>query len=130
MKRLIALVLVAFASGGCASEPESFATVRQVVTAMRDAGIDCAGLNTVAEPRTRSAGRRSLLKQRGVCSVDGESVVIGTFEDSDRRADWLAVGGRLGPVAVGPNWVATSRSGKVVAQVVDALDASSANHDM
>jgi hypothetical protein len=91
---------------------------------MPDAGIDCVGFEAGGDATPRVADAKALVEGRGTCSIEGERVLVATFENSADRADGVAVGGLLGPVAVGPNWVATSRSEKVVAHIVEALDAT------
>jgi hypothetical protein len=123
-RRTVAVVLVALVVTACESGPESYASARQVVRAMADADVQCASFESGNGIPAPVGGRRSLVEGRGVCSIDGQPVVIATFDNAEDRADWVAVGKLLGPVAVGPNWVATSRSGKVVAEIAEALEAT------
>ena len=122
-KRCAAVVLVAIAFAACDAGPEPYANAKQVVGAMADAGIPCAHFEA-GDAAAPLAEGESLMQDRGTCSIDGEDVLIATFRSSADRADWVAVGGLLGSVAMGPNWIATSRSGKVITDVVDALDAT------
>lgn len=120
------LVAAALVMTGCDAETPSYERAEEVATAMSEADIECQGLETTTEISTTNAEHESLVKERGLCEVDGEAVVITMFANAEDREDWVAVGGLLGSVAVGPNWVVSSRSEPVVAEIAEALDASRA----
>ena len=115
-------LLAALTFAACDTEPESYASAKQVVGAMADAGLACTGFDAGGGAPTAEA--KSLTEERGTCSLEGEDVFVATFGSSADRDDWIAVGRLLGPVAAGPNWIATSHSKETVTDIVDALDAT------
>ncbi len=121
MKIWLALIAALFLVG-CDGGTEPFPDARAVVDAMTQEGIPCQGLATTTE--FSQAEYESLVTERGLCSVDGEPVVITMFANAEDRDDWVAVGRLLGSVAIGPNWVVSSRSEETVDQVAEALDAT------
>ncbi len=116
------LLLLPFVA--CDSASETYPSADAVAAAMQDEDINCEGLETTTEFSDATAEHESLVKERGVCTVDGETTVITLFENAEDRDDWVAVGRLLGSVAIGPNWVVSSRSEQVVDEIAQALDAS------
>ena len=88
---------------------------------MEDEGIECEDLETTDEFGNEED---SLVTERGLCRVDGSTVVISMFENSEDRDDWVAVGKLFGEVAVGENWVVSSESDDVIEDVVDSMGAT------
>jgi sugar phosphate isomerase/epimerase len=128
MRRAAAAVLSLVLLGACSQEAQSFASPEQVVAALREADLECTGLET-EDPTADSAPvdgaeRESLIDEQGVCSLAGEPVTVMTFQNEGDREDWTAVGKQLGPVAEGPNWVIASESEEAVQEIADALSAS------
>jgi hypothetical protein len=121
-KRCGVALLAALTFAACDTEPESYASAKQVVGAMADAGLACTDFKAGGSAPTAEA--ESLTEESGTCSIEGEDVVVATFGSPADRDDWVAVGRLLGPVAMGPNWIATSRSKETVTEIVDALDAA------
>lgn len=112
--------------GACQGGPESYGDAQAVADAMEDEGIECEDLETTTE---FSKEEESLVSERGLCQVDGETVVISMFENTEKRDDWVAVGKLFGEVAVGENWAVSAESGDVIEEVVDSLDATVPQED-
>ncbi len=106
----------------CDGGTDRFEDSQAVVAAMAEEGIECEGLETTTE--FSEAEHESLVAERGLCAVDGEPVVITMFANAEDRDDWVAVGRLLGSVAIGPNWVVSSRSEPTTAEIANALDAT------
>ena len=113
----LGLTLSACDGGGA----EEFENAQAVADAMEDEGIECEDLETTTEFANEED---SLVKERGACRVDGSTVVISMFEDSEKRDDWVAVGKLFGQVAVGENWVVSTESEDLIDDVVESLDAT------
>lgn len=122
MKIWLLAVVAAVLLVGCDDGTESFEGAQAVVDAMAEEDIACEGLETTTE--FSQAEYESLVTERGLCAVDGEPVVITMFANAEDRDDWVAVGRLLGSVAIGPNWVVSSRSDEVVDAVAKALGAT------
>jgi hypothetical protein len=113
----VCLVLVACDGGGA----DDFENAQAVADAMEDEGIKCEDLETTTEFANEED---SLVEERGLCRVNGNTVVISMFENSEKRDDWVAVGKLFGQVAVGENWVVSAESEDVIEDVVDSLGAT------
>ncbi len=122
MKIWLLTVVAALLLVGCDDGTQSFAGAQAVVDEMAEEDIACQGLETTTE--FSEAEYESLVTERGLCAVDGEPVVITMFANAEDRDDWVAVGRLLGSVAIGPNWVVSSRSEETIQQIATALDAS------
>lgn len=127
MKIWLLGVVAAVLLVGCDDRTESFEGAQGVVDAMAEKDIACEGLETTTE--FSRAEYESLVTERGLCAVDGEPVVITMFANVEDRDDWVAVGRLLGSVAIGPNWVVSSRSEETIKQVAAALDATRPTDD-
>ena len=123
MKSWFYALSLAVVLASCGAEARPYGSPRQIVTAMANAGLDCEGLESAPFSSMSDDSYRSLVAERGVCRVGGRLVVITTFASAQDREDWVAVGGLLGPLAVGPNWAVSSRSGGIVTDIAEALDA-------
>ncbi|MDP9066892.1 MAG: hypothetical protein M3N53_00910 [Actinomycetota bacterium] len=122
MKMLASLCCAVLLLAGCDSDAATYDDAAAVVDAMAEAEIVCEGLETTTE--FSDAEHESLVTERGLCTVDGEPLVITMFANAEDRDDWVAVGRLLGSVAIGPNWVASSRSEETIARIAEALDAT------
>lgn len=126
MKTWILGMCLVLLLGGCQGGPERYDDAQAVAEAMEDEGIECEDLETTTE---FSNEEDSLVSERGLCQVDGTTVVISMFESSEDREDWVAVGKLFGEVAVGENWAVSAESEDVIEDVVDSLDATIPEND-
>lgn len=110
----------------CQGGPDTYEDAQAVADAMEDEGIECEDLEITTE---FSDEDDSLVAERGLCRVDGSTVMISMFENADDRDDWVAVGKSFGDVAVGENWVVSAEAGDVIDDVVDSLDATIPEED-
>lgn len=124
LKLLVGMLGLAMLLAACDSGPQSYDGPEQVVSALSEEGITCDDLDVRSGSELTQDERPSLVKERGSCSVGSEQVTIVTFADEGDRDDWIAVGQLLGPVAVGPDWVVTSRSSDLVRDIADRTGAS------
>jgi hypothetical protein len=96
----------------CSPDAESYNGVRGVASALTNADLGCADLHI---------GRRAeLVTETASCTVDGGEVSIYMFATSRDRDKWSAVGTRLEPTVLGPNW-AISGSEHTVEMIADEL---------
>ncbi len=121
MKNLVLGLCLLLSLGACQSGSEDYADAQAVADAMEDAGIQCENLETTTE---FSNEEDSLVTERGLCQVDGSTVVISLFENSEDRDNWVAVGKLFDDVAVGENWAVSAESEDVIEDIVDELDAT------
>ncbi len=128
MKIWLLVVVAAALLVGCDDGTQSFDGAQAVVDAMAEEDIACEGLETTTE-FSSEAEYESLVTERGLCAVDGEPVVITMFANAEDRDDWVAVGRLLSSVAIGPNWVVSSRSEETIEEVASALDAARPTDD-
>lgn len=126
MKTWVLAASLVLILGGCQGSAENYADAQAVADAMEDEGIECEDLETTTD---FSNEEDSLVTERGLCRVDGSTVVISMFENSDDRDDWVAVGKLFGEVAVGGNWVVSAESEDVIEDIVDELDATIPQED-
>lgn len=126
MKKSLAAVALTMTLVSCDPRPDPYERPQEVVRAMANADLSCEGLQVTTASTAPDTAHDPLIKERGVCSVDGEEVVVITFATAQDRDNWVAVGGLIEAVVVGPNWVATSDSDQLLDEVARALNASTA----
>lgn len=124
MKKLLLMIAIATSLGACGQDPVAYDGVGELAEALAASGHSCDEFEVEEAAAPEATGHESLLDERGTCSIDGESITLLTFDKTEHRDDWLAVGRQLGPVAVGPNWVVTAGSQETIAEVAEALNAS------
>lgn len=96
MKLLLALV-AALALVSCSPEPETYGDVNAVAAALEEADLSCVEVST--------SPPGDIVRDQGTCKAAGSEHDIFVFADEDARDRWLEIGGGLGEVVVGPNWV-------------------------
>lgn len=126
MKKSLAAVALVMTLASCDPRPQTYESPQQVVRAMANADLSCEDLEITTASSTPDTGHDSLIKERGVCSVDGVEVVVITFGSAENRDNWVAVGGLIEAVVAGPNWVAISDSDQLLDEIARALNASTA----
>ncbi len=126
MKKSFAAVALTMTLVSCDPQPEPYERPQHVVRAMANADLSCEDLKVTTASTGPDTGHDPLIKERGVCSVDGEEVVVITFGTAQDRDNWVAVGGLIENVVAGPNWVATSESDQLLDEMARALNASTA----
>ena len=113
VRLVLACLLLALAACG-----KDYKTPQELVGALREKGLNCSGLQV-------KSGRQALRSfgEDGSCVMDGEQVVIWTFNDSEERDQWFEFAGRAFeiPYAMGSTWVVASRSGTTVERVQKAI---------
>lgn len=124
MKKSLVTVALMMTLVSCDPQPEPYERPQEVVRAMAKADLPCEGLQVTTASGAPDTGHDPLIKERGVCSVDGEEVVVITFGSAQDRDNWVAVGGQIDAVVVGPNWVATSDSDQLLDEIARALNTS------
>lgn len=91
---------------------------QELTQALREKGVNCAGLQV-------KSGRHALRSfgEDASCAIEGEPVLIWTFEDSESRERWFefASGAFQVPYVLGPTWVIASRSGSALERVQEAI---------
>ena len=110
--KLVAAIGLALLLASCSPGPESYKDVDAIVTAMGEADLACD--EVPSEPPG------DIVRDQGTCRTGGSEHDIFVFEDEKARDRWLVVGGGIGEVVVGPNWVVVP--GEDADDVADALD--------
>ena len=96
----VEVLLVATLMGvACSRGAVEYDSTGALAAALVRADVDCAS------PQGQTEG--SLVQEQASCSSDGRELGLYVFAGSEQRDNWLRVGARLGPVAVGPNWAVT-----------------------
>ena len=90
-------VIAVVAVSGCGRQATSYETPRALAAALAEADIPCASLQAGAEVK--------LVESSATCRSGAADLGLFVFSSQQQRDRWLLVGGQLGPVAVGPNWV-------------------------
>jgi hypothetical protein len=108
---LAALLLVAT---GCGREATTYDDATALATGLSEAEVAC--------DEVRTADGATLVADQAACTSSNGQLDLYVFDGATTRDDWLQVGARLGPVAVGPNWVVTGEAADVEA-AAEALDA-------
>ena len=118
MRILLALVAAAFALAACdgGGSPED---VQGVVDALEEEGIACEDLETTSEFGSEGDAE---VKERGLCAVEGESVVVSIFDDPGARRRWVAAAAEFSPVVSADKWAIGSDSPDLLSEIADALD--------
>jgi hypothetical protein len=110
------LVLVgaalALVFSACSRDAESYDGVRGVASALTNADLGCGDLHI--------GQGAELVTETASCTVDGDEVSIYIFATSGDRDKWSAVGPRLEPTVLGPNW-AISGDEHTVQVIADEL---------
>lgn len=111
----VALALLAALAACGGSE---YRQPQELTRALREKGVDCAGLQV-------KSGRHALrsFAEDASCAIEGEPVLIWTFEDSDAREEWFefASDAFQVPYVLGSTWVIASRSGTALERVQEAI---------
>lgn len=103
--------------GGCSSKTAvRYDSVGDIAQALVQEDVPCT-------PSESGSGEAELVKEQGVCEIDGADLEIFLFDDVEQRDSWLEFGGRLRPAtATGPNWAIIGDE-EVVSTAADALGA-------
>ena len=118
MRLFVAVLAASLALGACDDGGGSFEDVQGVVDAMEDEGIECEDLDTTDEFGSESD---ALVKERGLCIVEGEPVAVSLFEDAGDRKDWVAVADAFSDVAASENWAVSTDARDLLEEIGAAL---------
>jgi hypothetical protein len=114
MKMIIVLVAAAALLATACSQPaQHFDSTDAVVAEFGRQGLDCAA--------SASLGAARLVDENAKCRIGNEDVQILIFKDEAALGRWLPLGGTLGNLVVGPNWVVRARSSSLADSVANAL---------
>jgi hypothetical protein len=91
-----AAMTAALLLAACGGSVSRFETADDLARALVAADVECSGLAD-KPPAT-------LVNSGATCQSGRSALGLYVFDTTDKRDQWLLVGGRLGPVAVGPNW--------------------------
>jgi hypothetical protein len=97
MKRLWILAFVTAcvtACGGSSSSAPTFGTADELLTALKDSGMNCTGYEKTPKDE-REWGQESA-KEVGSCELDGETVDITIWKDAGQRKQWEGLGKTVG----------------------------------
>ena len=109
---IFATVAVAMVLAACGGDAERYDGVRAVAAALGDADMGCSDVRVGDEAK--------LVTETGSCSVEGDRIDIFIFQTAGDRDKWTAVGARVKPSILGPNW-AISGAETTVRAIADQL---------
>src|SRR3990170_191395 len=94
--KIVITLTCALLFAACSSGPDGYGDVDEVVSALREGGIECNEVQT---------GRPAeVVSEQATCRADGGEYSIFVFANEEKRDRWLTVGAGLGEIVVGPNW--------------------------
>jgi hypothetical protein len=99
--------------GACSTGGQSYSSVRSVATALESNDLACDNLTPLADAR--------LVSDNATCSAGQNEIQILTFKNQEMLAKWLPLGGHLGNLIVGQNWVVRAPSSEMASRIHDAL---------
>jgi hypothetical protein len=84
----------------CTRDAVRYETADELAGALTHADVECS---------TPQAGRvAKLVRSHSSCAYGDSRLELYVFDSEQERDNWLEVGARMAPVAVGPNWVVTA----------------------
>jgi hypothetical protein len=101
-----------------AAEVRDYEAPRQVIAALRRAGMPCAN-------RTDVPGSGSYYAAAAECTVDGQKVAIVTFSQPEQRAEYMRIGeaggGAYPHYVLGTTWAVATLTARKAHRIADAL---------
>jgi hypothetical protein len=114
MKMIVAaLIAITALTPACAQSAQQYRSADAVVAEIDRQGLQCDGMSSLGQAR--------LVDENARCKIGSEDVQILVFKDEAALARWLPLGGTLGNLVVGPNWVIRAESSSLADSVAHAL---------